>query len=405
MKIDSIKNISFNSNINTDNICINKLDNNIRSGISIPKQKVYASHLGFRGSIPVANLINDYRWFVNHDKTPAIDAFLKIEAPKESLNQLLRVILSNEDSSYQFIDSIVKQPRRIEQFYTSCNEKLPWDADILNIYSTDNMYMRAYENYFDKRYKNASSVSELLTIRPDWKEEVLLNKHRELYHNDDFELGIVPDSIGAENFKAISEYLKQYCFGFKTSSEIPDLNVNGQIFKFKQYIDGKSDKRVFRIDTPNGEKFVIKLQNTSRNSLSLASGLGTVSVVDTYLTRNNCRNAAPIRYYNRNNNIAIYDYINHIKVPQIRFSIQDLADKMPDIKALGITINDTVGTNNYFKLDNSQNALKSANNFAHGVLHDEVVSVDNDHATYNKILLPVINKYFCYLPNEMHMFF
>ena len=123
------------------------------------------------------------------------------------------------------------------------------------------------------------------------------------------------------------------------------------------------------------------------------------------MTRNNCRNAAPIRYYNRNNNIAIYDYINHNKVNQIRFSISELLNKIPDIKDLGITIYDTIGSNNYFRLDDSQRALQNSNDFTYGILHDEVISVDNDHATYDKILFPSIDKYHKAIQNEIQMFF
>ena len=406
MKISAINNYNILNTCDSDTVSLKSGYNRKVQFCDNEKQKVYASNLGFRGQIPLTNLINDYNWFINYDKVPAINAFLKIEAPKESMEQLLRFILSKEDQAYEFIDSIVKQPRNIQTFSKGFDKKLPYDSVIFNIYSGNNPYIKAFEKYMDRRYQNASSVSELLTIRPDWKEEVLLSKHRELYHNDNFELGEIPESIGKENFDKITDYLKQYSgFGFKTDIEIPDLDINGRIFKFKQYIDGKSDKHVFRIETPNGERFVIKTADPARNGLNLAAGLGTVSLVDTYLTKNRCRNAAPIRYYNKNNNIAICDYITHNKVPQIRYSIVNLSDKMPDIRDLGITINDTIGSNNYFKLDSSQNALKSAYDFAYGVINDEVVSVDNDHATYGKILLPTVNKYFQYLPNEMQMFF
>lgn len=406
MKINVINNYSLTHNNRETSFhktAANPVCNNSRNEAH---QKVFSSHLGFRGGIPLTSLVNDYKWFINNDKLPAINSFLKIEAPKESLNQLLKYILSNNDTSYEFIDSLVNQPRNISQIYRQLNEKLPFDADILDMYSPNSLYLKAYEKYMDERYKNASSVSELLKIRPDWREDVLLNKHRDLYHNNDFELGFVPDSIGAENFNQLAEHLRKYCtIGFKVQKEIPDLNINGKCFKFKQYIDGKSDKNVFRIDTPDGEKFVIKMASPSQNGLNLAAGLGTLSLVDTYLTQNKCRNAAPLRYYNKNNNIAIYDHINHSTVEQIRTSISDLSAKMPDFKNLGLEINDTIGANNYFKLEPSQKAMESAYDFNYGILHDEVVSVDNDHSTYSQILFPIIDKYHKYLPNEMHMFF
>ncbi len=405
MKVSAIKNFSYNSD-KTETLSYQKTVSDEPENTTPAAQKVYAGHLGFRGGIPLTNLVNDYKWFINHDKLPAINAFFKINAPKESMKQLLRHILANKEYSYAFIDSISSQPRNVTNFYQMFKERLPWDSDVFNMYAPNNLYIKAYEAYIDERYKNAESVSELLKIRPDWKEEVLLNKHRELYHNDDFELGIVPESIGAENFPAIAEHLRRECtYGFKKPSEVPDLTVNGKTFNFKRYLDGKSDKNVFKIKTPDGGRFVIKMTSSDNNNLNQPGSLGLVSIIDTYLTRNNCRNAAPIRYYNRNNNIAIYDYINHNKVDQIRFSISELLNKIPDIKDLGITIYDTIGSNNYFRLDDSQRALQNSNDFTYGILHDEVISVDNDHATYDKILFPSIDKYHKAIQNEIQMFF
>ncbi len=406
MRVSAIKNFSYSSNKREQVSCY-KTNNSSAGSVSfIPAQKVYAGYLGFRGGIPLSSLVNDYKWFINHDRNSAINAFLKIDAPKDSINQLLRHILSNKDFSYEFIDSISSQPRNVADIYQKCKEKLPDGSDIINIYVPNNLYVKAYENYIDERYKNAASVSELLKIRPDWKEEVLLSKHRELYHNDDFELGIVPDSIGQENFQAVAEHLKKHCtYGFKRQTEIPDLNINGKTFTLKPYLDGKSDKNVFRIKTPDGQRFVIKMTTSENENLNQPGSLGLVSIIDTYLTQNSCRNAAPIKYYNKNQNIAIYDYINHNKVDQIRFSIYEMLNRMPDIKDLGITIYDTIGSNNYFRLDDSQKALRNANDFKYGTLHDEVISVDNDHSTYDKILFPIVNKYHKAIQNEIQMFF
>ena len=93
------------------------------------------------------------------------------------------------------------------------------------------------------------------------------------------------------------------------------------------------------------------------------------------------------------------------KVHTLFERIDFVNNKIPDIKDLGITIYDTIGSNNYFRLDDSQRALQNSNDFTYGILHDEVISVDNDHATYDKILFPSIDKYHKAIQNEIQMFF
>lgn len=405
MKINNIVNIDFENRNN--NIRHKALVSNISfEEVSSPlKQKVFSNNITFGNSTMLRALVNDYKWFINNDKTPAVRAFLKINAPKESMEGLLRYILSNDSTSYDFINSIVENPRQSSNLYFEIKDKLPAYSELTNFYSPQNPYTQAYERYMDSRVQNAKSVSELLKIRPDWKEEVLLNKHRELYHNNDFELGTVPESIGKENFEPLIQYLRNFSdYGFKMVKNIEDFSINGRRFRVNNFIDGKSDKNVFEVIAENGKKYIIKLGRAEGKSLNAPFSLGVCCLIDTYLTRNNCRNSAPLRYYNHNQNVAIYDYINHSITPKMT-QLQKFVARMPDFSDLGLTHNDTVGDNNYFLLDDSQTAMKSTYDFDYGVNHNELISVDNDHVTYNQNLHPMINKYHAFLPCEMQMFF
>lgn len=371
------------------------------------KQKVYASNLCFRSGITnTTMLMNDYKWFINNDRLPAIEAFLKLKAPKENIREVFNHIIEKDETSYGFIDSIVSQPRKIKHYAKALKDMLPEHVDIYNLFSPQNPYIKAYARYMDIRYQNATSVSELLKIRPDWKEEVLLAKHRELYHNDNFELGVIPESIGAENFDAIIQYLNKFMdYGFKTNKNIADLTLNGKTFKFQNIIDGKSNKNVFVIETENNEKFILKIDSPQNRGLNKPFSNGTCAIIDRYLTENNCRNAAPLRYYNHNTNVSIYDYINHSSTRRIMYSLNEFVETMPDFADLGLRHADTVGTNNYFLLDKTQDAMRNSYDFDYGVAHGEFVSVDNDHVTFNQPLSPLIDKYHRPLPVEMQMFF
>lgn len=386
---------------------VSKIRNNeTQNTAEVGKQQVYASHLGFKGGKQIPALLDEYKWAIRHDKLPAALSFMKLEAPAESLDGVFRCILADKDLSYEFIDSFSTQPRQIKHVVAALREKLPANSDILNIFAYDNPYKKAYANYLEARVQNAKSVSELLTIRPDWDEQVLIQKHRELYHNDDFELGVVPNSIGADNYTRIIEYLKNYVdIGFKTKKNISDLNINGQVFKFENFIDGKSDKNVFKITTPSGEAFILKMGKPEERGLNKPFAIGTLAMIDTYLTKNNCRNSAPIRYYHHNSNTSLYEFIEHNKADTKFTTSNAFTQNMPDFADLGLTQNDTVGSNNYFKLEANQKAMQGTYDFQYGVDHKEFISVDNDHVTYNQLLCPVDYKYNKPLPCEMQMFF
>ncbi len=407
MKLDAIKLHKIEQNRFNNVTPIKNSTISESQDLEIPaKQAVYASHLGFKGGKQLSALMNDYKWFVSHDKLPAIESFLKIDAPAENMESLIRHILTDEGAGYEFIDSIIAHPRKIKHYAQGLKAKLPENTDVLNIFSFGNPYKTAHERYIATRVRNASSVSELLKIRPDWDEKVLLEKHRELYNNDDFELGVVPESIGRENYQDIVTYLRNFAdIGFKTKKSISDLNLNGQIFQFENFIDGKSDKNVFKITTPSGDVFILKMANPEARGLNKPFALGTLAMIDTYLTRNNCRNSAPIRYYHHDSNTALYDYIEHNTADSKLKQLHEFVINMPDFADLGLRQNDTVGANNYFKLEENQKAMQHTYDFQYGVDHNELVSVDNDHVTYEQLLCPVDYVFNKSLPCEMQMFF
>lgn len=406
MKIFNINNIQQNQFNNKSNISKADIVSEPELLSELKSQKVYASHLGFRSSKQASVLMNDYKWFMSHDKLPAVESFLKIDASAEKMENLFRDILSDESKSYELIDSIVSQPRKIKHYAELLRKKLPQNTDVFNIFSYKNPYAEAYKNYITTRVQNASSISELLTIRPDWDEKVLLDKHREIYNNDNFELGFVPDSIGKDNYHSIVGYLRNYAdIGFKTKKAISDLYINGKNFQFENFIDGKSDKNVFKITAPNGEAFILKMASPNEKSLSKPFSLGALAMIDTYLARNNCRNSAHIRYYDHNSNTAIYNFIEHNKVDLKISRLDEFIEHMPDFADLGLRQNDTVGTNNYFKLEENQKSMQHTYDFQYGIDHNELISVDNDHVTYNQPLCPVDYNFNKPLPCAMQMFF
>ena len=163
----------------------------------------------FKGKVPLEQLMNDYRATMHNTGLSPVESFFKLEHPKESMNELLSSILCDDSTSYDFVNSIITQPRMIKHYADKFKEKLAIPDLVLNRYDPNNLYVKAHERYIESRYNNAGSISELIKIRPDWSEEALMKKHQQLYNNTDFVIGRVPESIGENNFYPIIEHLKK----------------------------------------------------------------------------------------------------------------------------------------------------------------------------------------------------
>ena len=381
----------------------------IRPKQVIKHQKVYShniSNIHF-GSRSINHLYEEYNWYINHDHTPAINSFLKIEADKKTMDGFLTAILNTEDRSYQFIDSLVRQPREMGKLTKSLQEKVGEESKNIMPFMFDSPYHKAYTKFIEKKYLNSHTLSELLRVRPDWKGDVLLEKHRQLKGNDYFEIGNIPKEFPHNHLFTIADYLKnQMEVGLKPKKDINNLKLDNREYEFKFFTEGRSDKNVFGVFTPEHKKYVFKMAPEETRSLDNPFALGTLAKIDTYLTTNRSRNSAPLCYYNHDRNMSVYKYIEHTPVDNPSKDMKVISEHLPDFKNLGLTYNDTVGEKNYFRLNyNSNEDIRNTEGFSQGIENNEWISVDNDHVTYNNRFQPMINKYHSPLPNAMQMFF
>ncbi len=229
--------------------------------------------------------------------------------------------------------------------------------------------------------------------------------HEALKGNRNLEIGNIPKEIPSSDLTQIVDYLsKQMEYGVKNKKKIESLTIGYRKYDFAYFTEGKSDKNVFGLFTPEGKKYVLKMSTPERRSLDNPFALGTLAKIDSYLTYNRSRNSAPLCYYNHEKNFSIYKYIEHIQTPDCQHDLTKVAKNMPDFYALGLTYNDTVGNKNFFLLNNESNAdLVKTVGFQEGVNRGEWVSVDNDHVTYANRMQPMLTKYHSYLPNVMQM--
>lgn len=366
----------------------------------------YQDYIHF-GSKNINELYDEYNWYVNHDHTPEIEAFLKIEDDKKTMDGFLTSILNNDEGSYRFIDSIARNPRKSSRYFKELENRVGSNSDNLMTFYYDSPYNKAYNKYLEQKYERSHTLCELLKIRPDWKGSALIEKHNKLKNNDYLEIGKVPNCFPNGHLFQIADYLNNFKeIGLKQKKDIQPLKLDNRTYEFKFFTEGRSDKNVFGVFTPERKKYVLKMGEPEKRSLDEPFALGTLAKIDNYLTTNRSRNSAPICYYNHARNMSLYKYIEHTPTKGDSRDLSTIKKKLPDFKDLGLTYNDNVGNKNCFLLNhNSNDDIKGCVGFDEGVAKEEWISVDNDHVTFSNILQPSNYKYNSPLPNAMQMFF
>ena len=353
-------------------------------------------------------MYEEYNWYINHDHIPAIKSFLKMTAPKEEMDEFLTHILNTEDRSYEFIESIITNPRENITFLKELTQKVGEYSKNIMPFFIDSPYNKAYSKYIHHKYDNAHNLTELLKIRPDWSEKTLMEKYIQLAKNDNLQIGNLPKQVPKEHWEQIIPYLRQKMeIGLKSEQKIDNLIIGNRRYEFKFFTEGKSSKNVFGVFVPQiAKKYVIKIDSPDKRSLDAPFALGTLAKIDKYLTSNNSRNSAPLCYYNHKQNFSIYKYIEHANVKEKTNDLGVIKNHLPDFRLLGLDYNDTVGFKNFFILnEHSLDTHWRMEGFNEAINKNEWISVDNDHVTYNNRLQPNINGFHKPLPNAMGMFF
>ena len=365
----------------------------------------YLSTPVFRGK-SIAMLYDEYNWYINCDRIPAVNSFLKIKEIPSIMNKFLTEILSAKDRGYEFIESIVNQPRNSRILYDELQKKLGENSQLLLTFIPNSPYNNAYNNFIERKFNNAS-VMELLKIRPDWRGEKLIEKQIQDGY-DNFVIGKIPRQIGHDHLYKIYNYLKDKMeVGIKYNKKIDNLVLDGKTYEFKYFTEGKSSKNVFGIFVPSeAKKYVMKMEPIAERSLDAPFALGTLAKIDGYLTFNRSRNSAPLCFYDHDKNFSLYKYIEHANITDNTQDINFIRSKLPDFKVLGLEYNDTVGYKNFFILnEKSIDTHDRMEGFQEAIPRAEWISVDNDHVTYSNIMQPGVTKYHTSLPNAMQMFF
>ena len=362
----------------------------------------------FRGKT-LAKLYEEYNWYIHHDKTPAIKSFLKINEKPEVLDNFLTEILKTADRSKEFLDSFIYNPREVVEIMNALKEKVGSNSKNLMTFMHSSPYNRAYSEYLKSKFENEKCIESLLKLRPDLRGNKLIKKYysNPLHANTAFQIGNIPKEIPQNHLEKITEYLRNETeYGMKFDKKIQSLTLDNRKYEFSFFTEGKSSKNVFGIFTPEGKKYVLKMDRPEMKSLDKEMALGTLAKIDFYLTAHRCRNSAPLCYYNHDKNFSIYKYIEHVQIENPTNNLSEISSHLNDFQKLGMTYNDNVGYKNFFKLkENSTDGINNTEGFLDGIKNNEWITVDNDHVTYSNAMQPMISEYCSTLPNGMQMFF
>ena len=363
----------------------------------------------FRGKLNgrnVGQLYEEYNWLINVDKEQPIRAFLKMEDTPEAMDNFFTAIITAEDRGMEMVRSITQVGKDLFDLTNNLYKKLGKQSQNLYTFMPTNPYRQAYTKYMITKFDQAHSIEEILRIRPDWREDALMGKYQRLKGNDNFKIGKIPCEFPKEarTFEQIMDYLKPFMQeGYKLEQSIPDLKIGNRTYRITSFADGKSDKNVFCVTVPEGKSFVFKIGTGQHTGLNDEFGLGTLSLIDTYLTTNRSVNSAPLRFYDKKRDVSIYSFIEHAPVELgSKPSIEEVNKRLSDFKRLGLRYNDTVGSNNYFWLKDVHKEAVQEGNLEKRIADGEWISVDNDHVTYESTLHPQIRGLNKSLPNAMN---
>lgn len=297
------------------------------------------------------------------------------------------LILTNKlpYTDVEFVRELVKNPANIQAKMNEYTSKSTFQAYMRWLTGP---YQKAYADYTEQFYKEAKSVEELLTARPDWSPEKIIEKHKQLHGERPVRIGKIPKDLGSKKtFDKLVNYLyryavdKAYC---EDNFEIPPITIGKKTFSFKPVLKGKTAKLPIVTTDNKGNRFMIKIDPSGMSgplNFQLADSVALQAVIDYYLTANNCNNIAKLFYFDENYNAAIYEYIEadeknlNFENPKNR-----LENILPDFYSLGMVFTDTIGEDNIFRKG------------------DKHIIVDTGYSSFECFSRPYINGYHWVLP-------
>lgn len=253
----------------------------------------------------------------------------------------------------------------------------------------ENDYQKAFTIFTEELYNNADSIEELIQFRPDWVGSKLIDKFESLHPDKTLTIGNLPESfISKDCFNQLAARLTSIIEQSNPNYPLQntEIEIEGSTFIIEPLRCGATTKKPFLITTPDGEKFVIKIDPKKDCCLDGLDSVGQQAIIDYYLSANNCQNSSKMNYYDHKYNISVNEFIEKDpNTPEIKGNEIDIIfihKNIPDLLTLNMKYNDIMGNGNIIKQDNNY------------------IMIDSGHCTFDCPLKPVIKGYNKKLPNS-----
>ena len=381
--------------------CAAKSNNNSQ----VPINNYYKLPVTFRGYTPISSelkLMQDFK----EQNLGYIDFIENTNATPQEVSGFLNNAMNNDYTRKSFFDEITNKPAKSGEIVKTLVKKLGGKIGFLRWYLGKDGYVRNYERYLKDRYRNATSISELIKIQPNWGYWALERKQCDLngYHTEEEQNIKMRKQEANFTFGELpSGFDDKYTF----SSLVKRIEIEGWIDygrKFNAYVYGDtfqvehlpggdlSAKNIYKI-TVKGKNYILKTDrfHPENNVIESTGGYDKRSLkegrllkgdsvyldacIDYYLQQHGSSKNAALLYYDFNSNASLYEYVdaNEIKGVESLGLIDQLEanSKFKEINKLGIYLNDIGMDFNCYQDKNGNIRL-----------------VDVGHAEYMDILKP-----------------
>ena len=318
--------------------------------------------------------------------------------PKEADKSFFRRVLSLKKLSDDFLDIVFQNPRDNRATFKAMMSLFKTPAEKLRFM---NEYNAVYQRYFDRVWKRAQTVEDVVKLRPNFTPWALEDKF------GDFTLGSVPEDFGTssdfgalvqsichssamtnyKHIKRLEGHPKELMETYPAFKKIDFWNLGqrkrvlsqiltrkcGRPFRIKikdktfhaQFLCNPfSHKTVFLITTSEGKKYILKTlpyhfakvssdraRKEHENIALRGDSIYADALLEFYLKLNQCPPAPLICFYNFKQEVALYEVAKSTpcvlknKKADIRAMYDFNVKRIPDANALGVYINDVVADN------------------------------------------------------------
>ena len=363
----------FSAHVVTKNTNVPQKENNLFSEKSVTKNPVYPKYLSCISFYGSSISVKNPQELAKFEKSGEhyLDYIKKMDGTPQEVASLLMDFVNSPKHRDSFIEDLTREPNKSKEVVSVLVDKLGGKENFLRWYLADNGYVKNYDRYLKDKVENATSISELVKLQPNWGYWTLERKYCALHGyltketqdkkmrdmEANFTFGELPrDFADQTDFRYLVERLKSAAWMFNGT-----LSIYGSNYKVEQLEGGDlSSKNIYKVSR-GGKDYIIKMdrfypeehvvssnpynkRNMREGRLLRGDSVYLDACIDYYLQQNGCNSNAKLLYYDFKNNVSLYEYVDATEIKDSRtlgMVGQVEANKLfKDINDLGVYLND-----------------------------------------------------------------